>query len=269
MLRYFRLSPEVASPVPARETYEKRGPGQGWPEHCPPLRAANAFGWDVPASFDMTFRRRRDGTWEHEDPVDVTSDWTWAAASAPVGAHGGVAPAPAPAPGEGEEDEDVPLVQRNAWFWEKGQTLPHPISDEVYEAVKDQVKVSTFLFLETDPNEVLLVTGVPNLVRPWRAMTALVETDWYPASYPWHCVLELDRRERRIVVPKGEPICRLLPVRRDTYLAREMDDGEFDSFFRRGQAWLEAHGKGEPGPMMDIRGQYARQQARSRFLVLP
>ncbi len=28
----------------------------------------------------------------------------------------------------------------------------------------------------------------------WRAMTALVETDWYPASYPWHVVLELDRQ---------------------------------------------------------------------------
>ena len=24
-------------------------------------------------------------------------------------------------------------------------------------------------------------------------MTALIDTDWYPASYPWHAVIELDR----------------------------------------------------------------------------
>ena len=66
------------------------------------------------------------------------------------------------------------------------------------------------------------MTDVPNLHRPWRAMTALIETDWYPASYPWHTVIELDPREKRITIKKGEPICRVMPVRRDTYFAQQM-----------------------------------------------
>jgi len=33
----------------------------------------------------------------------------------------------------------------NAWFWEKGQKLPHAISDNVYSRINNQVKVSSFL----------------------------------------------------------------------------------------------------------------------------
>jgi hypothetical protein len=87
------------------------------------------------------------------------------------------------------------------------------------------VKVSTFLFLSTDPNELLLITDIPNLQRPFRVLTALIDTDWYPASYPWHCVLELNAAEKRIVVPRGTPLCRLMTVRRDHYFAREMSLG--------------------------------------------
>jgi len=50
-----------------------------------------------------------------------------------------------------------------------------------------------------NPNELLLMTDVPNSNRPWRAMTALIETDWYPASYPWHAVIELDRQHVGLV----------------------------------------------------------------------
>jgi len=39
------------------------------------------------------------------------------------------------------------------------------------------------------------------------------------ASYPWHVVLELDRREKRIRIRKGEPICRVIPIRREAYFA--------------------------------------------------
>ena len=84
-----------------------------------------------------------------------------------------------------------------------GQKLPHPISDNVYETISNQVKVSSFLFLATDPNELLIMTEVPNQHAPYRAMSALVDTDWYPASYPWHVVLELDRSQKRIEIKRA------------------------------------------------------------------
>ena len=55
-----------------------------------------------------------------------------------------------------EDAEGKPLTQQYAWFWEKGQKLPHVISDNVYAEISNQVKVSSFLFLKTDPNEMLL-----------------------------------------------------------------------------------------------------------------
>ena len=60
------------------------------------------------------------------------------------------------------------------------------------------------------------MTDVPNPPRdrPWRPMTALVETDWYPASYPWHCVVELDPKAKRVTIARGEVLCRVVPVRR-------------------------------------------------------
>ncbi len=167
--------------------------------------------------------------------------------------------------------EAVPLSQEYAWFWKKGQKLPHVISDNVYEVIQHQVKVSTFLYLETDRDELLLMTDLPNLKRPFRAVTALVETDWYPASYPWHCVLELDPAAKRIVIKKGEPLCRVIPVRRDTYVARPMKVREFDRFFERGQAWLRTHGKphaeGSAEGTLDITRTYVRQQKKSEFEV--
>jgi hypothetical protein len=106
-------------------------------------------------------------------------------------------------------------------------------------------------------------------------MTALVDTDWYPASYPWHVVLELDRKERKITIGKGEPICRVVPVRRDTYFAQEMSPVQFDDFFARGQQWLATHGRAENGaggdegpPALDITRTYVRQQVRSKFIVM-
>lgn len=288
MLHYFKFRQDLFDPVPARELYTKPGRGRGWPEECPPLRAANAFGWDVLANFDVTFRKRRDGSWMVEPDVVVTSDFDWAPTD--------------DAPGK-------PLTQQYAWFWEKGQTLPHVITDNVYQQIRHQVKVSTFLYLQTDPNEILLLTGIPmGPPRPWRTMTALIETDWYAASYPWHTVLELDPRERRIEIRKGEPLCRLIPLRRDTYFAGQMTPDAFDSFFERGQRWLAVHGRPvnhEPAPggtrrrtapeatdaelshgaasteesvvphnpsasvgTLDITRTYVRQQLKSRFIVL-
>jgi hypothetical protein len=130
------------------------------------------------------------------------------------------------------------------------------------------VKVSSFLFLKSDPNEMLLMTDVPNQWRPFRALSAVVETDWYPASYPWHVVLELNRNEKRIKIRKGEPICRVIPIRRETYFAGEMSQPDFDAFFARGQNWLATHGKPQPGGVMDITRTYVRQQIRPKFVVL-
>jgi hypothetical protein len=251
MLHYFKFRSDLPAPVPARATYVKRSGGRGWPEHCPPLRAANAFGWDVLAAFDMKFARRRDGSWRLAREVEVTSDWGWA-------------------PRGGQSLNDArPLTQKNAWFWDENQTVPHVITPDVYARIRNQVKVSTFLYLATDPGELLHIGDVPNQDRPFRAFSALVETDRYPASYPWHCVLELDPKAREVVIPNGTPICRLAIVRRGSYVAREMRVADFDRFFDRGQRWLARHGKGARSEMMDITGAYARLERASRFEVRP
>lgn len=249
MLRYFKFRQDLLDPAPARDTYVQRESGKGWPEHCPPIRAANAFGFDILANFDLTFLRTRDGGWKVKDDVVISSDFEWSAS---------------------EDTPGNPLVQQYAWFWEKGQRLPHEITDNVYKSINNQVKVSSFLFMKTDPNELLYFTDIPNMTRPWRAMTALVDMDWYPASYPWHVVLELDRAQKKIEIKKGEPLCRVIPVRRDTYFAGQMSPGEFDEFFARGQNWLSTHGTVEheaPGTV-NIQRTYVRQQIRSRFVVL-
>lgn len=247
MLHYFKFRQDLLAPQAARDVYVKRGRGKGWPEECPPIRAANAFGFDLPANFDVTFTRSRNGTWKAEPDVVIESDFDYSAT---------------------DEQEGRPLTQQYAWFWEKGQKLPHVITDNVYEQIRSQVKISTFLFLKTDPNEVLMMTEVPNLRRPWRCLTALIDTDWYSASYPWHCVIELDDAEKRISIKKGEPLCRVIPVRRDTYFAGEMTPHDFDAFFARGQKWLSTHGRFEHQGTMDITRTYAKQQVKSKFVVL-
>lgn len=247
MLHYFKFRADVCAPVPAREAYVRHEGGRGWPEECPPLRAANGFGWDVLVTHPMTFHRQDDGTWRLEGEVEVEADWAFQP--------------------EDDSPPDAPLTQKNAWFWDRGQTVPHVITDDVWPLLVNQVKVSTYLFLATDPNELLVIGDIPNLPRPYRALTAIVDADWYAASYPWHCVLELDAGQERIEIPAGTPLCRLLTVRRDTYFAQEMTAEAFDAFFRRGQDWLARHGKGPPSGMMDITGSYGRQRLKSRFVV--
>lgn len=268
MLHYFKFRQDLFDPVPAREVYTHgptspfaEGPhpklpkGKGRPEECPPLRAANAFGFDVLANFTVTFKRLRSGGWECENPIVLSSDFDYA-------------PPDSDAPGK-------PLTQQYAWFWEKGQKVPHVITDNVYDLIQHQVKVSTFLYLKTDPNELLMFTDVPlHARRPWRHMTAVVDTDWYPASYPWHAVLELDPGEKTITIHKGEPICRIVPLRRDTYFAGQMTPDAFDDFFARSQRWLTTHGRPPEDAhhaaegTLDITRTYTRQQIKSRFIVL-
>jgi hypothetical protein len=246
MLHYFKFRHDLYGPAPARDIYIKRGPGKGWPEECPPVRAANSFGFDLLANFDITFTRHR-GQWRTEPDVIIESDFDYAAA---------------------EESPGQPLQQQYAWFWEKGQKLPHPISDNVYEQIQHQVKISSYLFLKTDPNELLYVTDIPNFPRSWRAVTALIDTDWYPASYPWHTVIELNPAVKKITIAKGEPLCRVIPVRRDTYFASEMTPTDFDAFFARGQQWLSTHGTVEHEGTVDITRTYVKQQMKSRFMVM-
>jgi len=237
----------------------KRGAGKGWPEECPPIRAANAFGFDLLANFDVTFTRNRAGDWRAIAPTVIESDFDYSAR---------------------EEGPGQPLVQQYAWFWEKGQRIPHVISDNVYAQIRNQVKISSYLFLRTDANEMLLMTDVPNLPadRGWRAMTALIETDWYPASYPWHAVIELSPGAKKVTIKRGEPLCRVVPVRRDTYFAQQMSTNEFNDFFERGQAWLATHGRVEhesadpsatpqAAGVVDITRTYVKQQVRSKFIV--
>src|SRR5260370_39676515 len=246
MLHYFKFRQDLFDPQPAKEIYIKRGPGKGWPEECPPVRAANAYGFDLLANFDVMFTQSR-GQWRVIDDTIIQSDFDY---SADESAQGG------------------PLTQQYAWFWEKGQKLPHIITDNVYAQISNQVKISSFLFLKTDPNERLLMIDPPNQSRPWRAMTALIDTDWYPASYPWHTVIELDRREKSLSIKNGDPLCRVIPVRRDTYFAQEMSATSFDEFFARGQKWLGTHGHIQHEGTVDITRTYVKQQVKSKFIVL-
>lgn len=252
MLRYYRFHADLPHPLPARPTYVKRESGSGWPEHCPPIRAANAYGWDVINAFDMVFIRDSDGEWDIEEAVEVHSD---------IDLDGGITPHP----------------QQNAWFWEKGQSRPHVITDDVYAAIRHQVKVSTFLFLESDPDEMLLMTAVPDVAgsRPWKVVPAVIECDSYSPAHPWHAVLELPRIEERpdisrVVIKEGATICRLLPIQRSDYAAEEMSGHHFGALFQRSQTWLSMHGRdlGEDNDV-DITGEYARQQKRARFKVIP
>lgn len=250
MLHFFKFRQDCFDPAPARDVYTKRPAGRGWPEECPPIRAANSFGYDVLANFDVTFVKGRNG-WRVEPDVILESDFNWS---------------------NDDESEGASLRQQYAWFWDRGQTLPHKITDDVYDVIKNQVKLSSFLYLKSDPNEILLMTEVPNQVRPFKAMSAIVDTDWFPASYPWHAVLELDPAAKRVEIKKGDAVCRILPVRRDTYFAKQMTPGEFDDFFARGQDWLAAHGRmhegAEGGHHLDITHTYVKQQIKSRFVVI-
>ncbi len=142
MLHYFKFRHDLFSPQPAKEIYVKRGAGKGWPEECPPIRGANAFGFDVLANFDVTFIKSRTGDWRVADDVVIESDFHYAGS---------------------DESDGAPLHQQYAWFWERGQKLPHVITDNVYAEIRNQVKVSSFLFLKTDPNELLLITDIPKL----------------------------------------------------------------------------------------------------------
>jgi len=252
MLHYFKFRQDLYGPHPAKDVYVKRGSGKGWPEECPPIRAANGFGFDLLANFDITFRYHR-GQWSIEPDVVIDSDFAWSA-------HDDI--------DADDAAEGNPLTQQYAWFWEKGQKLPHPITDNVYEQIKHQVKVSSFLFLRTDTNELLYFTQIPNTDKPWRPITALVDTDWYPASYPWHTVLELDPAAKEIKIEKGEPLCRVIPLRRDTYFAREMPPASFDEFFAQGQRWLATHGTFQHEGTVDITRTYVKQQIRSKFVVM-
>ena len=257
MIRFYKFRDELFGPRPARDVYVRRPAGKGWPEECPPVRAANAFGFDLLANFDVALVQHADG-WRAEPDVELASDFDWS---------------------PDDETPGGPLTQRFAWFWERGQILPHPITDDVYAHVKHQAKLSTFLFLATDPNEILLFGDPPNAPpmgeRGWRATAAVAETDWYPASSPWHAVLELDPSRDRVEIRKGDVICRVTPLRRDAYFASPMTEAEFDAFFARGQRWLAAHGRPHEGSdgsdgsaALDVTRTYVKQQARSKFVVL-
>src|SRR5438105_10291716 len=125
MLHYFKFRDELFAPAAAKEVYVKRGAGKGWPEQCPPIRGGNSFGFDLLANFDVTFVQRR-GEWRVTRDIVIESDFHYAGS---------------------EESQGAPLSQQYAWFWEKGQKLPHLISDNVYREIRNQVKISTFLFL--------------------------------------------------------------------------------------------------------------------------
>src|SRR6476469_3962210 len=94
MLHYFKFRQELFAPQAAKEVYRKPGPGKGWPEECPPIRAANSFGFDLLANFDATFVRGRGG-WMVEPDVVIQSDFDYSSR---------------------EDAPGAPLMQQYAWF---------------------------------------------------------------------------------------------------------------------------------------------------------
>ena len=245
-LSYYRYTADMPHPVPAKAVYRSGLQGQGWPEHCPPLRAASAYGWDVINPFRMRFFRGDNGYWDIEEAVEVISD---------VDLPNGMTPHP----------------QINAWLWEKGQERPHVISPNVYEHIAHQVKVSTFLYLQTAPDWMISIRPIPGFERPWSALEAIVESDWYWPAHPLHGVIELplDANVREVIIEEGEPLFRLSPVRRDTFEAKEMSDAQFSQYFDQGQRWLAEHGKQVEGDDVVLTGVYAKQQEAARFKVTP
>src|SRR5205807_377245 len=102
MLHYFKFRRDLFSPRPARSVYIKRGAGKGWPEECPPIRAANSFGFDLLANFNVTFQQRRDGGWKASPNVVIDSDFEYS---------------------HSQDADGKPLTQQYAWFWQRGQKL--------------------------------------------------------------------------------------------------------------------------------------------------
>src|SRR5881275_870657 len=95
MLHYYKFRQDLFSPAPAKDVYVKRPRGKGWPEECPPIRAANSFGFDLLANFDVTFTRKRDRSWRVTPDVIIPSDFDYAPS---------------------EESAGQPLTQQYAWF---------------------------------------------------------------------------------------------------------------------------------------------------------
>src|SRR2546422_7898225 len=106
MLHYFKFRQDIFDPRPAKDVYIKRGRGRGWPEECPPIRAANAFGFDLLANFDVTFVQTRGRRWSVQRDIVIESDFHYAA---------------------DDDSEGAPLTQQYAWFWQRVQKIPHPI----------------------------------------------------------------------------------------------------------------------------------------------
>jgi len=218
------------------------------------MKAAQAFGWDVVNPFELRFVRGREG-WEISSGVQVQG-------------------------GDLQERSGVePFDQDNCWMWKVDQVLPHRISPQVFKEIRNQVKVSTYLFLQTPPGWVLLMTDIPNLQRDFWVRSALLDSDWYFPAHPWHAVIELPEEVHsqvgdEVVIPAGEPLCRLIPVRRGAYTAAEMDSEDFVQIFQTGQEWLTTYGRPHEDPeapkgALDITRAFAKQQRMASFEVQP
>src|ERR1041385_2578644 len=85
MLHYFKFRQDLFAPVAAKDVYVKRGKGKGWPEECPPIRAANGFGFDLLSNFDVIFRQKRNKQWTVEPDVVISSDFGYAASEESAG----------------------------------------------------------------------------------------------------------------------------------------------------------------------------------------
>ena len=246
MLHYFKFRQDLFAPVPAKEVYIKRAPGQGWPEECPPIRAANAFGFDLLANFDVTFvQSAAIGEWRKTSSLKAIS----------ITRQRGFARAAARASnmrGSGR----------------RGRSCRTSSADNVYDADSQPGEGQQLSFSSRPIRTNCSDDGCAESESALAGDDGLIDTDWYPASYPWHVCHRAGSPRKRISIRKGEPICRVIPVRRDTYFAQQMSPADFDDFSARGQQWLATHGTFEHSPVADITKTYVRQQVKSKFAVI-
>ncbi|CAK9029889.1 unnamed protein product [Durusdinium trenchii] len=268
-LRYFRFHSELPHPVPAERPAQK--PGSGWPEQCPPMslgeqedllvlvlllvrefRSRDLFFlrgaiWMLPPRSDLSLAAgpggyRFEGQRFAEDvinPFEIRFDpgeESWKLHDA-VEVGGG----------DLEERGEVGAFDQDGAKW----------------VGNSDVRNSVYADAE------LRCLELEMLLHDQQT-----DTDWYFPAHPWHAVVELPKfvEGEPVIIPAGEPLCRLTPVRRGSYSAAEMRPDQFKMLYEKGQAWLEENGRPSEDPeapagALDIRGCYARQQRRFDFQV--
>jgi hypothetical protein len=155
-----------------------------------------------------------------------------------------------------ESSAGAPLTQQYAWFWDKGQKLPHVISDNVYAEINNQVKSAASSSSRRPERRALLHATSPAR-RARGGDDGAGRYRLVPGELPWHTVIELSREQKRVSIQKGEPLCRVIPCGATPTSRGDVAGSASIDFFARGQQWLRdaraGAARGERGHHADVR----------------